>query len=306
MSCGSASTSTRSPAATAVADVIGPIETTIGSRRYRSDEPAEVLDRRRRREGDRVELTRAHALEIDGIGLRGDRAVHGHDVDGVAPSGESFGKHVARLLGAREQHASPAVRPGAGRPRAATRRRSVRARGRRRTPNRSSAAAVPGPIAAICTPASARASRPRAMQPAVEERVDAVRGGEHDPCVIRQVGKLELDRLHLDRRELDHLGAELDRAARADRSPAPGPASPRPGGRTAAGVSNQPRSSAATAPTTIADGDSTASAADRRERGANRALLRMGAPAHRGHRRFRRAAAGDQQPARSPRLGRRP
>ena len=48
------------------------------------------------------------------------------------------------------------------------------------------------------------------MQTAREERVDTVGRREHQPSVVGQVGKLELERLHRDRRQLDHLGAELD------------------------------------------------------------------------------------------------
>ena len=75
---------------------------------------------------------------------------------------------------------------------------------------------MPGPIAATCTPASRRANRARRVQSASEERVDTVGGGEHHPGVVAEIGQLELERLHRDRRKLDHLRAEI-RELRATR-----------------------------------------------------------------------------------------
>ena len=69
---------------------------------------------------------------------------------------------------------------------------------------------MPGPIAATRTPPRARASRPRRREAAVEERVDAVGRREHEPArTPSRSGTVEVDRLDRDRRQLDHLGAEL-------------------------------------------------------------------------------------------------
>ena len=63
-------------------------------------------------------------------------------------------------------------------------------------------------------PPSARASRPGRREAAVEERVDAVRRREHEPRRTRRAsGSANVDRLDRDRGQLEHLGAELPRAA---------------------------------------------------------------------------------------------
>ncbi len=58
--------------------------------------------------------------------------------------------------------------------------------------------------------------------------------------------------------------------------------------------SNHAKSRAATSPTTIADGASTPAVRDRRQRGADRALLRARSPSHGGDGRLRRPTARDE------------
>ena len=71
-------------------------------------------------------------------------------------------------------------------PRRATRRRSARARCRRRSRARPAPRAVPGPIAAMRTPASERASRPPARQ-ALEQGVHAVGARQADQVIGRRI-----------------------------------------------------------------------------------------------------------------------
>ena len=188
--CGSASASTRSPRSRAVCrrDRADRDDERLRVRERRRRASQKFVDGRRRRERDRVDRAGAHAREVVGIGRGRDGAVHREHLDVVALRGEALGQHVARDLGAREQHPFAGV-PGRGTRRAATRRRTARARDRRARRGGASASAVPGPIAATRTGASARASSPARCEPAVEERVDAVGRREHEPRVLREVGQ---------------------------------------------------------------------------------------------------------------------
>ena len=204
--CGSASTSTRSPRSIAVADVTGPIDTTSGcgsgsastaSQKFVTvDDDVNV---------ERVDVARAHARDIFGIGSDRHRAVDGQHFDVVSLFGETFGKHVARGFCPCDQHPHRR-RPGtASRSDSATKRSGTRSG---RMPWRSSARAVPGPIAATRTVPERTRVEPARCKTAIEERVDPVGGREDHPRVVARIGKLELDRLQRDRRQLDHLRTE--------------------------------------------------------------------------------------------------
>ena len=167
MVCGSASASTRRPRSTAVSEVTGPIETTSGcGSGTRADCGAEVVDRRRRRERDRVEPPVDDALhERAGRASRGCVRYTGSTSTVVAALAEPLGEHVARHLGPRRAARARRAPTAAGTRRAATRPRSARGRGRRGARGSRARARCPGPIAAMRTPASARASSPAGARP---------------------------------------------------------------------------------------------------------------------------------------------
>ena len=213
------------PAPAAVCEVTGPMETRRRAA-CSSGAPtsvAEVRDGRRRRERDRVDVAGPDPRRPSaGVGRGRHRAVDGEHVDRVAARGEAVGR--ARRGPARRGRAAPGRRPpGRGTRRAATRRRTARGPGRRARPRSASAAAVPGPIAATRTPARARASSPRGARPLVEEGVDAVGRGEHEPRVRRRgAGSSNSIGSSDDRRAARSRPRRAARAGPAARSPARG------------------------------------------------------------------------------------
>ena len=209
MVCGSASASTSKPRSRAVAEVTGPMETTIGCGiGNRTEEIAEVGDCRGRRERDRVDGTGSHTLHVGG-----DRA-----------RPESFGTPRAR----RPRSPCPQVL----RARRRARRRHAEedalpqlARRRKRFEQRLGDEALGNQVGAQassrervrsagtdCGDASVRQGarvETSGCEATIEERVDPVRRREHHPAVIGEIRKREIDRLDRDRGQLDDLGAEL-------------------------------------------------------------------------------------------------
>jgi len=129
--------------------------------------------------------------------------------------------------------------------RPAIRRLTLRERDPPGTPAASSSRAVPGPIAAMRTPVSARRVEDvRALSAAERVRAHRSRDVEHHPGVLRQVGKLDGDRLR--------AGSSAARATSAPSASKPvpqahwpvsrGPASPPPFVRRADATSNHDRS----------------------------------------------------------------
>ncbi len=209
MVCGSASTSTRTPRSAAVADVTGPIDTTSGcgsgSAPIRSQKFVTVDD-----DVNVIASTppAAHPFEVRGVGYGRHRSVHREHLDVVAPLAQAFGEDITRDLRSGEENARSRREPARERRRAATRRRIARGRGRHGCRGAASVPAVPGPIAATRTRRERTCVEPVRLQAALEERVDPVGRGEHQPRVPLEVGSRELDRLERDRRQLDDLGAE--------------------------------------------------------------------------------------------------
>ena len=131
-------------------------------------------------------------------------------------------------------------------------------------------------------------------EPAVEERVDAVRRGEDDPRVARQVRELEVDRVERDRRELQHLGAEILEA-----HPQFARLLTRPRHHDAAAEQRSLLEPREVERSHVADDDRRrclhADLGNRRERRARRALLRPRPPAHGRDRSLVRPAAVDER-----------
>ena len=130
-----------------------------------AEQVAQVRHRRRRRERERVDVAAADPIERVRIGRRGhgpvDRAAR--RPRSRAPTGRREARH-ARARPGRAAHARRRP-PAVGTPPAATRPRTARAAGRCAARASARAAAVPGPIAAIRSPARARASSPAGASP---------------------------------------------------------------------------------------------------------------------------------------------
>ena len=194
-------------------DVTGPIEI---DRRLRYRRTA----RRRRRSSSTVDddvnviastspaRTRARSV---GVGRDRNGAVHREHVDRRSPRAvEPLGQHVARGFGAREQHPRAVALGIRETPRATTRRRSARERDRRGRRARASASRVPGPIAATRTPAErAGVEARRGARPRSKNASTPLADVNTSHAYASSVGQREVDRLERDRRQLDHLGAEL-------------------------------------------------------------------------------------------------
>ena len=201
-----------------------PIETTSGNGSGRGPTAAQKLST----VDDDVNVTASNAAlddarpPVSGSGVAGPVRYTGSTSTVVAASRESFGEHVARDLGARQRHA-----------RARCRRRRERLEQRLgdealgdevgAQPRVGSARAVPGPMAATRTPASARASSPAGARPSSKNASHAVGRREHQPFVGGEVGHGDGDGRDRDRGQLDHLGARAPRGGGAARSPARAP-----------------------------------------------------------------------------------
>ncbi len=254
---------------------------------------AEVRDGRRRRERDRVDLAGADARQHFRVGGGHDGAVHGEHVDGVTGPGQTLGQDVARNLGPGEQ--DPCLgRIGHREP--VEQRLRHEALGHEVGADAASRERARGSRADRGDAHGAERARveTRRCEPALEERVDTVRGGEDDPRVARQVGELEVDRVERDRGEFQHLGAQVlephpqfARLLTSARHHDPA-AEQRP--------LLEPRE---VERSHVADDDRRwgldSDLGNGRECRASRALLRAGSPVHRSDRGLGRAAAIDER-----------
>ena len=272
----------------------------------RADDVAEVRDGRRRRERDRVDVAGPHPREVVGVGRGGDRAVHRRARRPCSPVARALRASTSRATSARASSTRAPGAGGAGTRRAATRRRSARARGRRAIPRRASAAAVPGPIAATRTGASARASSPAGARPRSKNAstpladVNTSHSYRARSGTAKSTGSSAI------------AGSSMTSAPSCSSSVRSSLACSRARVTTmrrpnSGRCSNHAKSSAATSPTTIADGASTPTRRDRRERRA-RSCVAPGRVPHRTAATgcLRRATAVDRARRRCRRGGPRP
>ena len=203
---------------------------------------------------------------------------------------ESFGQHVARQPRPARAARVRRVPTAPGTRRATTRRRSARARGRRGRRGVASASAVPGPIAATRTGASARASSPAGARPrsknASTPLADVNTSHAYAPRSgsAKSTGSIAIDGSSITSApSASSLLAQLARLfarARHDDAPAEQRALLEPREVERGDVADDDRRRCLDA-----------GGGDRRERRAHRALLGARAPTHRGDRCVGRAAA---------------
>ena len=193
-------------------DVTGPIEIDRPAARRSSgaDRVAEVVDRRRRRERDRVDLAGAHARDVGGVGRRPGRSGRPRARRPRSPAPRDL--RAARRARPPPARAAPARRRARGSGNASSSDSATNRSGTRsaRTPRRASASLGARSDRGDAHGGERAGVEPGGREATVEERVDTVGRREHDPGVRgRASGSVEVDRLERDRRQLDHLGAEL-------------------------------------------------------------------------------------------------
>ena len=221
-----------------------------------TDRVAEVRDRGRRRERDRVDVARAHAGQVARIGLDGNGAVHGQHRRRSSrrrsrPCGSTSRADSARAINTFSPSCSGSGNAASSD--SATKRSGTRST---RMPRRASASLVPGPIAATRRPPSARVSSPAGASPRSKNAstpladVNTSHAYSASGGRSKSIGSIAIDGSSTtsapspSRRARSALACSRARVTTMRR-----PNSGR--------CSNQPRSSAATSPTTIALGAST-------------------------------------------------
>ena len=211
---------------------------------------------------------------------------------------QAVGEHVARHLGAGQQHATGGAGGGAAR-RAATPPRSAPGRGRPARPPRPAPRPCParwrrpGPRRRRARRGRRRAARRAAARPRWATSRPPSRRRPAGRAASRSAAPPSAGSAISITGHLDRLGARARAGARPASTPAAGCASRRPAGRTAAGARTTPGPRAATSPTTITDGVASGWSAMVAERGADGRAAPDGCPSARR----RPGVAGSSPPA---------